>query len=264
MINQRQASLKSRSDAEIVARVMSPPPRPLKRSSSEPELSPPRTIPIHRKSSSSSSNISAASAPSQLETASSHSSVPPPSLEHVPSTPSPLAKEIEAPTITVIPAPETKVKTSLSARLRRALSFSSSSNLSTSASTPDLHSAAQEDDADDAISISSTASSASVMLRKMSQGIKRSRKSIIGIFKGARRRPKEDVDDDQEDKFPFGVPGEETSVGVSYVTVEGEISSESEERRKSMIFADRETSLKTKGSKQKFETGSIRGILKSN
>jgi hypothetical protein len=53
-------------------------------------------------------------------------------------------------------------------------------------------------------------------------------------------------------------------VGVSYVTVEGEISRESDERRKSMIFSDRETSLKTNGSKQKFENGSIRGILKSN
>jgi hypothetical protein len=263
-IKQRQSSLTSRSDAQRVARVMSPPPRQLKRSSSEPELPPPQTIPIHRKSSSSSSNISAASAPSQLETASSHSSIPPPSLEHVPFTPSPLAKEIETPTINVIPAPEAKVKTSLSARLRRALSFSSSSNLSTSASTPDLHSAAQEDEADDTISISSTASSASVMLRKMSQGIKRSRKSIIGIFKGARRRRRDEIGEEEEDKFPFGVPGEETSVGVSYVTVEGEISRESDERRKSMIFSDRETSLKTKVSKQKFENGSIRGILKSN
>lgn len=261
---QRPSSVISRHDAQRLARVMSPPPRQLKRASSEPELAPPQTVPFHRKSSSSSSNISAASAPSQLETASSHSSIPPPSLEHVPFTPSPLAKEIEAPTVTVIPTAEPKVKTSLSARLRRALSFSSTSNLSTSASTPDLHSAAQEDAADDAISISSTASSASIMLRKMSQGIKRSRKSIIGIFKGARRRQREAEEEEEEDKFPFGVPGEESSVGISYVTVEGEISRESEERRKSMVFSDREASLKPKVSKQKFETGSIRGILKSN
>jgi hypothetical protein len=101
------------------------------------------------------------------------------------------------------------------------------------------------------------------MLRKMSQGIKRSRKSIIGIFKGGRRRPRE-AEEEEEDKFPFGVPGEESTVGVSYVTVEGELSRESEERRKSMVFSDRETSLKPKSSKQKFETGSIRGILKRN
>lgn len=104
-------------------------------------------------------------------------------------------------------------------------------------------------------------------MRKMSQGIKRSRKSIIGIFKGARRRSRVELEtgEEQEDKFPFGVPGEEPAVGVSYATVEGEISRESDERRKSMIFSDRDTSLKKKGSKPKFENGSVpRGILKSN
>jgi hypothetical protein len=164
---------------------------------------------------------------------------------------------------------------SLSSRLRRALSFSSTSNLSTSASTPDLHAAAQEDeevDNMDRVSISSTASSASIMLRKMSQGFKKSRKSIIGIFKGAKRRAREEGDQDEEpeDKFPFGVPGEESSVKVSYATAEGEFSNEEGERRKSMVFSEREASTvqvqlsKKKGKgKQLAEPVSIRGILKS-
>jgi hypothetical protein len=167
---------------------------------------------------------------------------------------------------------------SLSSRLRRALSFSSSSNLSTSASTPDLHAAAQEDgdfDNTDTVSISSTASSASIMLRKMSQGFKKSRKSIIGIFKGAkgRRAAREEGEQEEEpeDKFPFGVPGEESSVKVSYATAEGEFSNEEGERRKSMVFSEREASTvqvqlssKKKGKgKQSAEPVNIRGILKS-
>jgi len=79
-------------------------------------------------------------------------------------------------------------------------------------------------------------------------------------------------EEDQEDKFPFGVPGEEASVGVTYATAEGEMSTD--ERRKSMIFADREgTSSSTitlqikkgRGNKGKAKGPivPVRGILKS-
>jgi len=82
-------------------------------------------------------------------------------------------------------------------------------------------------------------------------------------------------DDEQEDKFPFGVPGEEASVGVSYATAEGEMSTDGgDERRKSMIFADRDGSpsstvtlqvKKGKGNKGKVKNAivPVRGILKS-
>lgn len=262
-------------------------PPPIKRSSSSPELAPQVTGPLHRKSSSSSS---VASAPSQLETSSIHSSVPssnssvPSQSEHVPFTPSPLGKsdEPEIPAI-VDPSPspsppppapvvtaETRRK-SLSSRLRRAFSFSGKSNLTTSTSQPDLHAAAaqtepEEIDQSDRISISSTASSASVLIRNISSGFRKSRKSIIGIFKGGKNR--RDADEDPEDKFPFGVPGEEgeASVGVSYATAEGEISKDNEERRKSTVFSERETTVQIVSKKSKgnsTEPTNIRGILKS-
>jgi len=170
---------------------------------------------------------------------------------------------------------------SFSARLKRALSFSGGNTLTTSRSTSDLHAEMQREevneDEDDRMSISSTASSASIMLRKMSQGLKRSRKSIIGIFKGATRRRKRGVPDvedvgeeEEEDKFPFGVPGEE-NVGVSYISAEGEIA-EMGDRRKSMVFSDRETSVKEsvqlilsgkKKGKKHLDTTPVKGILKS-
>lgn len=83
----------------------------------------------------------------------------------------------------------------------------------------------------------------------------------------------DDEDGGPENKFPFGVPGEEASVGVSYATAEGEMSHDTgEERRKSMIFADREgnpmTTLqikKGKGNKGKAkEPLVVRSILKSS
>ena len=171
-------------------------------------------------------------------------------------------------------------RSSLSARLRRALRFSGDKSLSSSKSTNDLQSSMIGDDADDTISISSTASSASVMLRKMSQGIKRGRKSIIGIFKGARRRGREsqvememmmgEEEEEAEDKFPFGVPGEENTTQVSYVSVEGEMSAEIGDRRKSTVFSERESTLqiqlgkkKGKGRKVNLDSTPIRGILKS-
>jgi hypothetical protein len=57
--------------------------------------------------------------------------------------------------------------------------------------------------------------------------------------------------EDDDNKFPFGVPGEEDededsgNVGVSYVSVEGQIGgrrsgSGSEGRRKSMVFSERD------------------------
>lgn len=279
----------SRRDSRRSSRAP-PPSSPIKRSSSSPELPPQITGPLHRKSSSSSSVTSAASAPSQLETSSTHSSVPssnssvPSQSEHVPFTPSPLGKsdEPEIPAIVdpspspspIPPAPvvisETRSK-SLSSRLRRAFSFSGKSNLTTSTSQPDLHAAAaqtepEEVDQSDRISISSTASSASVLIRNISSGFKKSRKSIIGIFKGGKNR--KDADEDTEDKFPFGVPGEEgeASVGVSYATAEGEISKDNEERRKSTVFSERETTVQIVSKKSKgksTEPTNIRGILKS-
>lgn len=76
-----------------------------------------------------------------------------------------------------------------------------------------------------------------------------------------------------ENKFPFGVPGEEvSSTGVvTYATAEGEMSRESGECRKSMVFQEREQQTvetkkkqhhKGKG-KLKAEPVVIRGILKS-
>jgi hypothetical protein len=140
------------------------------------------------------------------------------------------------------------------------------SKLSSSQSIPDLHAAHHDHDPDeqfdesDRISISSTASSASVLLRSLSSGFRKSRRSIIGIFKGHRRVSAADDDDEVENKFPFGVPGEEASVGVSYATAEGEIAEMTEERRKSTIFGDREKKSK-KGKKDSPPT-TIRGILK--
>jgi hypothetical protein len=101
------------------------------------------------------------------------------------------------------------------------------------------------------------------MLRKMGQGFKRSRKSIIGIFKGARRRKREQ-EETEEEKFPFGVP--EENVGVSYISAEGEIA-ELGDRRKSMVFTERESTVRTvrnllTGRKEKKST-TIKGILKS-
>jgi hypothetical protein len=80
---------------------------------------------------------------------------------------------------------------------------------------------------------------------------------------------------ERENKFPFGVPGEEdnnpASVGVSYATAEGEISREGEDsRRKSTVFSEREaiivkvTPKRGKLSKPKvIEPAHVRGILKS-
>lgn len=118
-------------------------------------------------------------------------------------------------------------------------------------------------------------------MRTLSSGFRKSRKSIIGIFKGGRRRSQgtngyeDEQDTERENKFPFGVPGEEdnnaASVGVSYATAEGEISREGEDsRRKSTVFSEREaiivkvTSKRGKLSKPKVvEPANIRGILKS-
>ena len=291
-IQRRQSSLPphiSRRDSRRSSRALSPP-QPIKRPYSSPELAPHVTISLHRKSSSSSSVTSAASAPSQLETASTNSSVPssnssiPPQSDHVPFTPSPLGKSPEPEIAAIVPSPPpspppsapvavvtTKSK-SLSSRLRRAFSFSGKSSLTTSTSHPDLHAAAasqtesEEIDQSDRVSISSTASSASVLIRNLSSGFRKSRKSIIGIFKGGKNRKEES--EDTEDKFPFGVPGEEgeASVGVSYATAEGEISKDNEERRKSTIFSERDTTVqitpkKTKG--KSTEPATLRGILKS-
>ena len=262
----------------------------IKRASSSPELAPQITAALHRKSSSTSSVTSAASAPSQLETASTHSSVPSsnssviPQSEHVPFAPSPLGKSTEPEIPAIVPSPppspsppspviaaETRRK-SLSSRLRRAFSFSGRSSLATSTSHPDLHAAAatqtesEEIDQSDRVSISSTASSASVLIRNLSSGFRKSRKGIIGIFKGGRSR--KDADEDTEDKFPFGVPGEEgeASVGVSYATAEGEISKDNEERRRSTVFSERETTVQITSKKSKGksrEPANLRGILKS-
>lgn len=138
-----------------------------------------------------------------------------------------------------------------------------------SMSTPDLHAAAaQETPVDDhidtdAASISSTASSASVMLRKVSQGLKKSRKSIIGIFKATAGKKKEPHIAEEEDKFPFGDPEEDgATTGVCYATIEGEIARNSEERRKSMVFAERDEAVQP-SAKKKNEPGNLRGILKS-
>jgi hypothetical protein len=100
------------------------------------------------------------------------------------------------------------------------------------------------------------------MLRKMSSGLKKSRKSIIGIFKGA--RPRRGDGEEEENKFPFGVPGEEASVAVCHATVEGQVVRPSEERRKSTVFSERETTKKEKKGKgkQKVEVVNLRGILK--
>ena len=272
-------------------RTLSPPPhpQPIKRPSSSPELATSQSTPLHRKSSSSSSVTSAASAPSQLETASTHSSVPSsnssvPSTqaEHSPFSPSPLSKlteddvppvvKVDVPAITVV----VETRRSLTSRLRRAFSFSGTSNITTSTSTPNLHASAstqteEEIDQSDRISISSTASSASILIRNLSSGFRKSRKSIIGIFKGGRRRSQA-ANTEEENKFPFGIPGEEdtSSVGISYATAEGEISRETEDtRRKSTVFSERETivikvsSKKGRSSKSKtVEPTNIRGILK--
>ena len=291
----------------------------IKRIASYPELPPSslRTA-AHRKSSSSSSTSSAASAPSQLETSSTHSSIPSshssvPSSEqhHSPLVPSPLGKvtdeEPTAPEINIVPpsspSPEPELpptaplviqrvnkRRSISSRLRRAFSFSGSiAKLSSSVSTPDLHAAHSNHeytsdgdeeggvDNSDRASISSTASSASILLRSISSGLRKSRKGIMEIFRGSRRRmggssslgEDDDLEEEQEDKFPFGVPGEEASVGMCYATAEGEMSTD--ERRKSMIFADREASTMTrqikkgKGNKGKAKDRivPVRGILKS-
>jgi hypothetical protein len=72
-----------------------------------------------------------------------------------------------------------------------------------------------------------------------------------------------EYDYEVENKFPFGVPGEEASVGISYATAEGEIAGEmTEERRKSMIFGDRETKKGKKGKGKDSPPTAIRGILK--
>ena len=103
------------------------------------------------------------------------------------------------------------------------------------------------------------------MIRNLSSGFRKSRKSIIGIFKGGKNR--RDESEDTEDKFPFGVPGEEgeASVGISYATAEGEISKDNVERRRSTVFSERETvqitSKKSKG--KSTEHNNLRGILKS-
>ena len=98
----------------------------------------------------------------------------------------------------------------------------------------------------------------------------------MGIFKG-RRRERTDGENaaEEEDKFPFGVPGEDDAVtsGISYVIAQGEMSRESDEsgRRKSMVFQEREgmqvepkaVSSKKGKAKKKGEPVVIRGILKS-
>jgi hypothetical protein len=111
------------------------------------------------------------------------------------------------------------------------------------------------------------------MFRKVGAGFRKSRKSLVGIFKGRRQRDGEG-EQEEENKFPFGVPGEEASTGVSYATAEGEITRESGESRKSMVFGEREGQTPTqvegqRGSgkkgrgKKKAEQVVIRGILKS-
>jgi hypothetical protein len=137
-IQRRQSSLMS-NPVQRPPRLLSPPPQ-IKRASSSPELAPPHS-PLHRKSSSSSSDHSSASAPSQLETSSTsstHSSIPPQQEQHTPFQPSPLGKaREETPVVLELPvdvqsvdlAPPGVKGKSFSSRLRRALSFSSSSRL---------------------------------------------------------------------------------------------------------------------------------------
>jgi hypothetical protein len=87
----------------------------------------------------------------------------------------------------------------------------------------------------------------------MSSGLKKSRKSIIGIFKGGRKR------EDEENKFPFGTEEDTVaSVAISHVTVEGDFTRGSDDRRKSMVFVDREG----KKEKSRTENVGLRGILK--
>ena len=116
------------------------------------------------------------------------------------------------------------------------------------------------------------------MLRKVGASFRKSRKSLVGMLKGRPRRPRLGDDEEGEEgggenKFPFGVPGEEvSSTGVvTYATAEGEMSRESGECRKSMVFQEREQQTvetkkkqhhKGKG-KLKAEPVVIRGILKS-
>jgi len=79
---------------------------------------------------------------------------------------------------------------------------------------------------------------------------------------------------ERENKFPFGVPGEDGVGVVTYATAEGEMSRESGESRKSMVFQEREQpSVEQnkkrnhhhyhKGKGKKSEPVVIRGILKS-
>lgn len=117
----------------------------------------------------------------------------------------------------VTPRPQTPVppnytteekSKSLKDRLRRALSFSSARNLSdmaddggqlpsgatarAGASNSKLY--AQVNKSTDNMSISSTASSASMMLRKMGHGLsKKTKRSFNGIFSGSRSRSKQGV-----------------------------------------------------------------------
>ena len=88
----------------------------------------------------------------------------------------------------------------------------------------------------------------------------------MGIFKGRRQRDTTE-ETEEENKFPFGVPGEEASTGVSYATAEGEMTRESGESRKSMVFQEREQpveqKVQVKKGKKKTEQVVVRGILKS-
>jgi hypothetical protein len=101
-------------------------------------------------------------------------------------------------------------------------------------------------------------------------------KSLQRLFKGSRRPLNNDDDDDVdeggENKFPFGVPGEEEGVvGVCYATAEGEVSRDDDGRRKSMVFSERATEVvseqvQVSKKKNKVKEGkqeiAVKGILK--
>jgi hypothetical protein len=105
-----------------------------------------------------------------------------------------------------------------------------------------------------------------MIFRRVSSGFKKSRRSIIGIFKGGKNVKAGEFDfEDEEDKFPFGIPDEGTpAVSVTYVTAEGELLQISEERRKSMVFSERNPNhLQVPSRKLKTKrTEPVKGILK--
>ena len=113
---------------------------------------------------------------------------------------------------------ETATKSTLKAKLRKALSFSSSTTIDESELKGRGRLFSQSNRSNDNLSIASTASSASMVLRKMSHGLsKKTKRTFNGIFSGS--RTKASPAETRHSDTTITESGSATN-GVSYVNAE--------------------------------------------